>query len=224
MYFKEPNLVFIHIPKTAGTSIRKALTGHSLFTFLHKDWHLSGEQFLDRSRDRPLDRETKFFSVIRNTYERMVSLYLHTCRGKNKDQAFNFGSFLSEVNNSKHKHTASQLYWISDRIKGACCSWREHKPSCCWCEYNNMGDTFHPSHQYDDTKSDLVFRFEELDTVEKFLQENICKGITLPRLNVNKGSTIHYSEYYTKETRRIVRRMYAQEIDRFNFKFEEPNG
>jgi len=38
--------------------------------------------------------------------------------------------------------------------------------------------------------------------------------------HVNKGNHLHYSNYYTKETRWAIRQFYKDDIERFGFKYE----
>jgi hypothetical protein len=59
--------LFIHIPRTAGTSITRALYGNNLFM------HHSASYF--KAIDQEIFRSSFKFSVVRNPWDRLVSAY-----------------------------------------------------------------------------------------------------------------------------------------------------
>ena len=64
-----PNFIFIHIPKTGGTSIRAAL-GQSYFTFPGSDGHRSLDEIHEMF---PPSKDWPSFTVIRDPFERIYS-------------------------------------------------------------------------------------------------------------------------------------------------------
>ena len=69
----------------------------------------------------------------------------------------------------------------------------------------------------------------ELDFIGSFesLQEDfdkVCDKINKPRQrlpHINKSNHTHYSDYYDDETREIVAKRYAKDIEYFNYSFNE---
>ena len=64
--------LFIHVPRTGGTSIRSSLEKYSLFS----DHHLAKDIKL-----KSLYKDFFFYTILRNPYERMVSIYEYVFGG-----------------------------------------------------------------------------------------------------------------------------------------------
>lgn len=114
-YFKSANILFIHIPKTGGTSVEKyfamkfsmRLGADSLFMFLPKEVNISNE--FDRSitlQHQPcrtilkfknalgvdINDKTKIMTIVRNPYHRLVSGLIHNKlirRTSNQKEVYN---------------------------------------------------------------------------------------------------------------------------------------
>ncbi len=81
--------IFIHIPKTAGTSILRTLIGKSAYRN-----HTSYHEF---QRVDAVKFENYFkFCFVRNPYDRVVSSYVYLIKGGNKKEDLDFQNFLKE--------------------------------------------------------------------------------------------------------------------------------
>lgn len=73
-------------------------------------------------------------------------------------------------------------------------------------------------------KGDLkVDAFVKLESLEEDLN-SICVKLDIPNQKIrhfNKSKHKHYVEYYNKETKKIVDQIYADDIERFGYKFGE---
>lgn len=205
--------VFIHVPKTAGSSIEAVLQKEA-------DCKKIEESFEDVSlktcpfcpprwcvKHKPfylLNEEIKkyySFGFVRNPWDLMVSSFHWWLKSKhpgwvrhgmqNLLKEVNFGNFIRSdmkhyLNQMDHKNYG-QLFWLQD----AGCA-----------------------------EVDFVGRFENIQ--EDF--NTVCDEIgieqqTLPHKNKSKHK--HYTEYYDDETRQIVAEKYAKDIEYFGYKFGE---
>jgi hypothetical protein len=73
MISHEHRCIFIHIPRTGGTSIEVAFTGNDLFNVIPFQKHLTARQSKDFYGDY-WDDYFKF-SIVRNPWDRVISLY-----------------------------------------------------------------------------------------------------------------------------------------------------
>lgn len=137
------NLLFIHIPKTGGTSVEKALG-------LFGDWQLEdqshlfgliqspqllahgwGSAFLQHLTWFEIQQEWNFdralcFSVVRNPWARFASVYTNTdphLVATARDQGvevtgLDFPSFIAATEGLSHAHLRPQLDYLCDASRG----------------------------------------------------------------------------------------------------------
>lgn len=208
--------LFIHIPKSAGTSISascpsvatsprymtdKMLTVESMSVrnpnensrAFHK--HLPFN-YLDRHK---IERFDRVFAVVRNPWERLVSLYNHAdaIRPRMQKNWYNqdkisWDDFINRIDtfrinpsyywNHPYDQWGIQLDWVSigDKVK---------------CDIL----------RYDHIQSDLNAYFE--------------KNIDLKKENVGVYNK-HYIEYYTEEQKQKVADWFRMDIEYWGFSFE----
>lgn len=202
----ELKYIFIHIPKTGGSSIELNLVRlhHPEVCGNLAHWNDNiKEKFhvgVGMNHHWPLSKiltpaisEYKSFCFVRNPYDRIVSEYLYVKRGYNLT-----GSVIPDLKFST---------FIRQRL------------------INKISQPYHDMSQSDyidcASKSiDYIGRFEELQTDFN----RICRDIKIPtsRLpSVNKSNhKKHYSSYYDTETKRIVTEMYSDDLKRFGYEFD----
>lgn len=231
----DDKVLFVHNPRTSGTAIRRCLLfGDDPNERLQYPASLSdmGKHAFASQIKGKLDRdgfidperwdEVFKFSVVRNPWDRMVSLYGLFRRptepnweGKVK---IKIGKFLDSVElpkrgdprsqqmrNFAHRavHGLSFPEWIRwcDRYKWQACSYLGLRPM-----------TRIPQVRWFDGL-DHVFRFEDREEIDEFLIE---RGYSPPTI---ENATNHgpWEEYYDDETYDLVAEIYAEDIKAFGY-------
>ena len=198
MISHEHKAIFIHVPKTAGTSITNYLRK---LKFRQLNYHCATDGSNDdatglfvhgtawrvsRGLQNIWDEYFKF-AFVRNPWDRMVSCY------KNRAKSYSdFGKFLNDYPYPKNHnliwHTIPQLTHVSD-LNG-----------------NIIVDSIG---KYENLQSDF----------DNFLSDVNIKSTKLPKLNSTKR--LHYSEYYKSDKQiEFIYDLYKSEIDRFGYSFE----
>tara|TARA_R100000458_G_C8118162_1_gene138144 strand:- start:38 stop:589 length:552 start_codon:yes stop_codon:yes gene_type:complete len=95
-------LIFTHIPKTAGTSIKEALLNDNNFSLLDSQKHESIHN-IKKNNIKAYNKYRKF-TVVRNPYDKMISTYF----------------FLQKNNINKHMDVRQFNEWIKDPYKLPC--------------------------------------------------------------------------------------------------------
>lgn len=197
-------ILFIDICKTAGTAITKTLQQQ----YPKDRWegkHHSVPNYTPRLASKVTNDildEYSSFTVIRNPYDRMVSLWIWGLGGPYRDTKDSFVDFMRNVRDGKyteyngHRYRTS-LEWISDesgtiRVKNI-------------IRYENLQEELN---QYLNTQG--------LDSIE-LVKEN-TKEIWLSRGHQFKLHK-HYKEHYCEESQTITRNLFKDEIEHFGFEF-----
>ncbi|GLS40099.1 hypothetical protein GCM10010869_56960 [Mesorhizobium tianshanense] len=206
----EKNFLFIHIPKTAGSSVTRAL-GPWCVKPQRTQWrrllsHLPVPEkpqnaFL-RQHDKASWAKRKLpaeiydsaykFAVVRNPFELAVSSYYFrkehlSGRRRNRARVLDFKTFLRYLERKNRFVRVDQTSWISDR-------------------HGNL-------------IIDEVLRFETLAEQFNALVERLgLPGeVKLPRTNVN--APYDYRAVYDDEAKSIVRRLFFRDFERFGYEF-----
>lgn len=203
MISEQYNSIFVHINKTAGQSIERALGWQKHPESDHRTAHQYKEKLGHKF-------EKMFvFSVVRNPYDKMVSMYhgRKQLLGSKRPQNINFTEWVKKVNTTNPLHpaiikgTTNQLGWIaSPRWK-----WDEttkrykNKPS----EVNLLVD--------------YIIRFENLQDDWKEVCSQIGVSLTLP--HINQSTHKPYKTYYDQETKKIVQQRFERDLNYFGYTF-----
>lgn len=205
----EHKFIFIHIPKTGGTSVEtffmpsikdriKNVYGSSPLQ-PDNQAHLKFYHLQIQYPHLNFDEYFKF-AVVRNPWDRVVSNFFHTKRKQRKDlrkflgfgmsKDFTFNEFVEKIQHLKkqHPHYDEQWSFLIDKQ-----------------EKFNM---------------DYIARMENLEN--DFMK--ICKKLKIADSkipHVNKAKRGSYVKYYNDETKQIVAEKYARDIEYFNYEFGE---
>jgi len=208
--------LFVHIPKTGGTSIEEALRmrgarsreDRRLLYGPIRSWTIRsrrpGTRYLQHLTIRDIrkvapevvDRGYFAFTFVRNPWDRIVSVFnkpdgdlVRLARKKGIEIAsLTFAEFVEQTQDLSHAHLRPQC----DYVLG-----REGRPQV-----------------------DFVGRFERLQEEFDAVCDRVGANTTLawhkrsPRRN---GA--HYRDYYCARTREIVAQRYARDIERFDYVF-----
>lgn len=205
--------LFVHIPKTGGTSIEHALG-------MFRPWHIEDRQTLFGLIQSPdllaLGLKTGFlqhlscneireilsaeyqdglrtFSWIRNPWDRFLSLYskrdphmLQQASLLGLDLAsLDFSSFIDAVEDFEHAHLQPQCHFITDELGKI--------------------------------KIDFLGRFERFSQDFSALTDML--GIDITIAHHNQSMHAQYRDVYSSADQLKVARRYAQDIDMFGYSF-----
>ena len=193
--YRRAGIVFIHIPKAAGTSVCDSLYGGRVGHFtLSELRHPPG-----RSTAPSGIEGLPSFSVVRDPLERLHSSYRYardgggTKGGINPDPAYrstrfrSFGAFLEE--------------------------WLVHQ------ELTSLDRVFWPQSRFVDDAADgavdFVGKVEDMGGVQRWLRRNVSGDIAIPHLNRARRASDAPS--YRAEDRRIVRELYGEDYETFGY-------
>lgn len=183
--------IFIHIPKAAGSSIAQALFGAN-------SRHLRYTEY-EKANSKKFHSYFKF-SFVRNPWSRLYSAYSFLKKGG-----------MNEMDSRWAEENLGRYSDFESFVKG-------------WVNEENIWSWVHfiPQHYFicDDAlniKMDFVGRFEQMDTDIAFVQQRLGMPLKqLSKVNATSGET-YSPRIYTKETRDIVERVYAKDIELFHY-------
>lgn len=79
MISDQDHIIFVHIPKCAGSSIKRLLRGVNNLSFKHDGWHHSVGFLIEALKKENKDPSQYFkFCISRNPYDRLVSAFSYT--------------------------------------------------------------------------------------------------------------------------------------------------
>jgi hypothetical protein len=198
-------IVFLHIPKTGGIAVRKALkTG---FSDLHVLVHRGKARLTLTERVAGLGIEKEnplIISVIRHPVERLLSAYWYLKNGGTRhtrrdagDAKRVFGAYKDfedfVTNGGLQKHHNDQVHL---------------RPQSFWMRSGKKGDKF-------TLPSNLkLFRYEEMNVrLALFLSKKSSKTVTFSVANATKNKQ---RTEITTEMRKVIEEVYSQDLEIWN--------
>lgn len=187
-------IIFQHIPKTAGESIRQIMpddtlfVGHNFYHTEYKHLYFDVEDYLQKF----------VIAFVRNPYDRVVSAFHYLNTGGNSPMD----------NEDRIKYIAKYENNFDDFVKDAFPGVMKQihfKPQYSWIYF------------YSVNLCNFIGKFEELnddiDTLSKIID---LKSTKLPELNTSDHN--YYEEYYTPATKKIVYEYYKNDFGLFRYK------
>jgi hypothetical protein len=204
--------IFIHIPKTAGMTLRSAFARYRDEPKLQMG-HPYYEKYLQIQNFEGYHKTT----CVRNPFDRLVSAFFYI-----KSGGIGVGSerCLCKKFNLKNINFSE---FVKTKLESAI-----NFDGCKRIRRNNIGNETPRHFQLQNKfikncKLDSIIRFENLQTD----YEQTCKHIGIPpkQLPHKNKSRIkdkkHYSYYYDDTSRMIVERLYGEDLKKFNYTFSD---
>lgn len=199
------NFIFVHVPKTGGTSIKTVLQRHGTMS-VYKEykyrgvvqenknlWKHSKSQTIKNNIPRDLWNSCFKFAFVRNPWDWLVSVYFYI----KKDKADN-----------RHK----------------LCNSMDFKGFVRWFILDSpdiypikSGQISFVSNRKGKIILDFVGRFEKLEKHTRYIFKKIGVRRSIPHRN--KTEHKKYREYYDKYTKNLVGDFFEKDIVMFNYEF-----
>ncbi len=197
-------ILFIHIPKNAGTSVNHVLSsnGKNLWKRVD-DFNYHDPYFLLQKNNPEIILTDPFiFSIVRNPFTRIFSCFKHF--NVMNHQNISFDEYLELCKNKKNNVKDGDIpFWKTPMI---------FYPQSLFL-YDSGGYLL----------KENIYRFENISPLERKISELIGRNIKFPMLNMNGNSG--YYESYTSENIEIVKDLFSIDFDNFKYStnFEESN-
>lgn len=193
------NLTFVHIPKSAGTSVGNWMVDHAGDSDVKLWW---GHPPLSSIRRTHGVNYT--IAVVRNPWDRLVSAYYYAQFGTSPVPALD-SEMIHEMFIKANKYSK----WPSFE------QWIETLPQF-YTTFNTQGMIL-PQTWWIGDNADLVIKMEELSSEFVKIQELFGSNDPLPKEN----TTVHgqYKEYYNDRTRDMVAQWFKKDIERWHYEF-----
>jgi hypothetical protein len=191
-YPNRQRCIFIHIPKTGGTSVARSLFGEA-------SRHLTYVEY-QRANPEKFRRFIKF-SFVRNPWDRLVSTFF-----------FLKGGGLNEIDRAWAQETLARFDGFDDFVR----VWLNPMTAASWVHFRPQSDFILDSGG--NVMVDFVGRYERLSEDYALVASRLGKGPHLPL--VNRSAHDQYAAYYTLDTREIVASVYARDVAAFGYAFD----
>ena len=223
--FTKP-FVFVHIGKTAGTSIELALCNYFNIDFELTEKNPETGEWWKHSWARSLKKdlgverwaESFVFSIVRNPYDMLLSLYsmytqypeytnptVHADLYHPWNDFENFEHFVLSMGRGTYTGTNKHKF-LGDSAEDL---WEHH--SCIQTKFLYW--------RFDDKKEPLADYVGRYETLEESW-ETILKEIGMPPIKLPKhGATVHepWEDVYTEEMKEIVYNYNKSDFENFNY-------
>ncbi len=210
MISHKKKFIFVHVYKTAGTSVREALKPYCVkwdervsrrmrkFPWLSPladklySYHLPASEWIRKIGEARF-RSYFSFAFVRNPWDWQVSLYNFMLKTKGYHQ-HDMGSGISGFTQYLEWRCREEVRFQRDFV------------------FSKDGRQL----------VDFIGRFENLEADFRHVCSRIGVSAELPKLNGSGHRP--YQDFYTPETIELVRRTFAADIDLFNYEFDTGTG
>jgi len=197
---------YVHIPRTAGTSISSWLMRNISGSLKPKN-HESHESASLLLKEYP--EINYFFTIVRNPWSRAVSMYrFHTTKVPKEINLDFFSNDVKAFDEFKQKvKSISFEEYVTEYI---------NFPSNAWYNITTTQT------KWLDLPMDLIVKYENLNIEFEKIQKLFRNNSPLLHLNKhNHPNENHYTSFYNEYTKKRIAEIYAEDIETFKYKFEE---
>ena len=192
-------IVFVHVPKAAGTAVNEALYGRFMGHVRAADierWGSSAVKALPR------------FAITRNPWDRLVSAYRFVKRGGG----------IGGTNAGRVLHPEQYLVPEFETFETFVTNWLAKR------DLRRLDLEFQPQSPFvcnadGGVLVDHLGRFEDLDATYAYLRERLPNLPPLAESNAS-GTPVDYRSFYTPDLIELVGSIYAEDVTRFGYRFE----
>ena len=209
LHFPDYDATFIHIPKTGGSSLLVWSENH-IDNFVYYKKHCSVKEAKSHWNNVGFT-----FSFVRNPYDRMVSYFEFLGQNAKSRIDARLSGKKVKRNSSDEVDQALVAYyslgfenWLEDLLAKKDNAYNLGKfqferssPYCCWLD--------------DDV--DLIIKIENIQSEFKKIQKILDCYQALPLHNTSNHE--NYKNYYNNRTRFIIEKLFAQDLERFDYEF-----
>jgi chondroitin 4-sulfotransferase 11 len=211
----DKKIIFIHIPKTGGTSLSNGLFNNSvrynaknlLGTMINVNgkWRRSSHCTAEEI-DIMVPNIFKFYktiTIVRNPFDRMLSEYYHLVRYKIQHP------ILGKVSNLEFNQFVSKVYYNFDLIQK-----RQNYPQEDYFIHFLPQSTFLKINNtfINDIK---IYRFEKFEEIEKDFNLVEKKNVNILR----QKKSYHF--FYNSTSKKMIKDIYSEDLETFNYFFGE---
>lgn len=194
MLIHNKKLIFIHIPKTGGSSIKQALFGKYISSHDHAGYYRDHHELCWNSYFK--------FSIVRNPWDRTFSIYNFYKNGNNPVNA-KIKISMNEMSFEDFIHLYSRGEWLP----GSSFSNPLLTQQLDWISLDGK------------IAVDLVVKFESLqEDYIRLCEELNIRARRLPHLK-KMGNRGDYKNMYNDETKNIIYRRFKKDIEAFDYDF-----
>lgn len=192
-YCDKKKVIFLHVPKTGGTTIERIFDIALLYDANPKTnptpQHLTCKMLRERIGNEKYDSYYKF-AFVRDPWSRILSSYYWRQTLPKKRPVLPFVEFIENV----------------ERVVDGRLFYRQE-----------FGDHFIPQVEYTSDVDD-VFRFEDFENGVRAIASRL--GVPIRKIPAKKTKHYdNYREFYNDYTRQIIARIYRDEIEAFGYRF-----
>lgn len=188
---KDHNSIFVHVPKTGGTSIQYWLQKHTVCELTKGSKHDSYKQHVQKYGDFDFS-----FAVVRNPWDWCVSWYYFK-----KDRA------LRRLNNHKNKGKFTKQHnenVIAEFNRGF----------DYFVEHTTLKGQLHLVQGVD-----YIVKFEDLDAGLETVANRLDIPLDIGYTNFSSRTDKDYKSYYNNNTRDIIEKKFKKDIEAFGYNY-----